>query len=101
MRLRKRDVIFAETDNKAVKVYTRLGIYEAKINMKKMRGILDSPMFAIPHNSYTVNMNFVYDCGPDEIFIQIPGSRICIYFSEKRKHEFRRQYYNYISFERK
>lgn len=35
VRLRKRDVIFAETDNKAVKVYTRLGIYEAKINIKK------------------------------------------------------------------
>lgn len=54
-----------------------------------------------PNNSYTVNMNFVFDCGPDELFIQIPGSRICIYFSEKRKHEFRRQYYNHISFERK
>jgi len=96
IRVRKSDVIMLETKNKIVMVYTRMGTYEAKENMKNLRSRLDAPMFSVPHNSYTVNMNYVYEFDRDTVGIIYPGGMIKVFFSEKKRYEFRRKYLKFI-----
>lgn len=95
-RLKISDIIYAEAKLKSVFVYTKTQSYQIKETMKQLRSILIVSCFAIPHNSYIVNLNYVKDFKREEIVLTEPYSKVNISVSTRKQAEFKRRFLDFI-----
>lgn len=91
-RLKISDIIYAEAKFKGVFIYTKETVYRIKETMEQLRSILTASCFAVPHNSYIVNMNYIRDFQRDEIALAEPYSDIKISVATRKQPEFKRRF---------
>lgn len=90
------DIIYAEAKFKGVFIYTKETVYRIKETMEQLRSILTASCFAVPHNSYIVNMNYIRDFQRDEIALAEPYSNIRISVATRKQAEFKRRFLDFI-----
>lgn len=90
------DIIYAEAKFKGVFIYTQNQNYRIKETMKELRSILTASCFAIPHNSYIVNLNYVRDYKREEIALTEPYSSIKISVATRKQADFKRRFLDFI-----
>lgn len=95
-RLKVSDIIYAEAKFKGVFIYTKETVYRIKETMKQLRSMLTASCFAVPHNSYIVNMNYIRDFQRDEITLAEPYSNIRISVATRKQAEFKRRFLDFI-----
>ena len=95
-RLKASDIIYAEAKFKGVFIYTKETVYRIKETMEQLRSILTASCFAVPHNSYIVNMNYIRDFQRDEIALAEPYSDIKISVATRKQPEFKRRFLDFI-----
>lgn len=95
-RLKASDIIYAEAKFKGVFIYTKETVYRIKETMEQLRSILTASCFAVPHNSYIVNMNYIRDFQRDEIALAEPYSNIRISVATRKQAEFKRRFLDFI-----
>lgn len=95
-RLKISDIIYAEAKFKGVFIYTKETVYRIKETMEQLRSILTASCFAVPHNSYIVNMNYIRDFQRDEIALAEPYSNIRISVATRKQAEFKRRFLDFI-----
>lgn len=95
-RLKISDIIYAEAKFKGVFIYTKETVYRIKETMEQLRSILTASCFAVPHNSYIVNMNYIRDFQRDEIALAEPYSDIKISVATRKQPEFKRRFLDFI-----
>lgn len=95
-RLKASDIIYAEAKFKGVFIYTKETVYRIKETMEQLRSILTASCFAVPHNSYIVNMNYIRDFQRNEITLAQPYSDIKISVATRKQPEFKRRFLDFI-----
>lgn len=95
-RLKASDIIYAEAKLKGVFIYTNETAYQVKETMKQIRSMLTASCFAVPHNSYIVNLNNIRDFQRNEITLAQPYSDIRISVATRKQAEFKRRFLDFI-----
>mgnify|MGYP000040858096 FL=1 len=96
VRLKVSDIIYAEAKLKGVFVYTQETSYRIKETMKELRLMLTASCFAVPHNSYIVNMNYIGVFKRNEITLIKPYETIKISIATRKQAEFKRRFFDFI-----
>lgn len=95
-RLRCSDIVYVEAKFKGVYIYTKNGNYRVKEPIKQLRSILSGSCFAVPHNSYIVNLNYITDFKRDEITLADPYANIKISIATRKQAEFKRRFLDFV-----
>lgn len=96
VRVKKRDIIYIEAKLKYVTIYTTSDKYYVREPLKKIKVLLSSSDFAIPHNSFIVNMNYISKFRREEITLDMKGKEINIQISNRKQPEFKRRFIAFI-----
>lgn len=96
IRVRSRDIIYVEANLKAVTVCTNKKAYIVRESLKKIKTMLTASIFAVPHNSYIVNMNYISKFKREEVTIDLPDREIEIQVSSRKQPEFKRRFLEFI-----
>lgn len=96
VRIKKRDIIYIEAKLKYVTVYTISDKYHVKEPLKQIKVLLSSSDFAIPHNSFIVNMNYILKFRREEITLDMKGKEISIPISNRKQPEFKRRFMAFV-----
>lgn len=96
LRLKTSEIIFAEAKLKKVTVYTKSNCFIIKENLKQLKEILTASYFAIPHNSFIVNMNYISCFKREEIKLISPYSNQRISIATRKQPEFKRKFLDFI-----
>lgn len=96
IRVRSRDIIYAEANLKAVTLCTRQKTYTVRESLKKVKAMLTPSIFAVPHNSYIVNMNYISNFKREEITLDLPEGKIRIQISGRKQPEFKHRFMGFI-----
>lgn len=95
-RIKASDIIYAEAKFKGVYIYTNETVYRVKETMKQFRLMLTASCFAVPHNSYIVNMNYIKNFQRNEITLAEPYTNISISVATRKQAEFKRRFLDFI-----
>ena len=95
-RLKASDIIYTEAKLKGVFIYTKETVYRVKETMKQLRSMLAASYFAVPHNSYIVNMNHIKSFQRNEITLTQPYEDIRISVATRKQAEFKRRFLDFI-----
>ena len=96
IRVRSRDIIYVEANLKAVTVCTNKKTYTVRESLKKIKEMLTASIFAVPHNSFIVNMNYISNFKREEIILESPKGEINIQISNRKQPEFKRRFLEFI-----
>lgn len=96
IRLKASDIVYTEAKLKGVFIYTKETAYRIKETMKQLRSMLAASHFAVPHNSYIVNMNYIQNFQRNEISLAQPYSDISISVATRKQAEFKRRFLDFI-----
>ena len=64
--------------------------------MKELRSVLTASCFAIPHNSYIVNLNYVRDYKRYELCLVEPYQKPKISIATRKQVDFKRKFLDFI-----
>ena len=95
-RLKISDIVYAEAKFKGVFIYTKETTHRIKETMKQLRSMLTASCFAVPHNSYIVNMNYIQNFQRNEIMLAQPYLDISISVATRKQAEFKRRFLDFI-----
>lgn len=95
-RLRCSDIVYIEAKFKGVFIYTKNACYRIKEPIKQLRSMLTATCFAVPHNSYIVNLNYISDFKHDEITLSDPYYDIKISIATRKQAEFKRHFLDFV-----
>lgn len=96
VRVRSRDIIYVEANLKAVILHTVEKTYIVRESLKKIKAMLTASYFAVPHNSFIVNMNYVSDFRHEEITVQLPEGKTKLQISGRKQAEFKHRFLEFI-----
>ena len=96
IRLKSRDIVYIEAKLKAVSVHTAANTYTVKESLKSIRASLSSSDFAVPHNSFIVNMNYISKFKREEILLDKAGEKITIRISNRKQPEFKKRFMAFV-----
>lgn len=96
IRIKSREIVYAEARLKNVIVHTTSESYTIREPLKAIRAALTSTDFAIPHNSYVVNMNYISKFSREEIVIDVRDRKISVNIANKKQPEFKRRFLAFI-----
>ena len=90
------EIVYIEARIKKVNVFTCNNIYTVKDSLKTLKTELTASYFAVPHNSYIVNMNYINSFKRDEITLTEPYNNVKISIATRKQPEFKRKFLDYI-----
>lgn len=96
-KLKKSDIIYVEVLRKTTTFYTTSGIVQCNEPISRFRELLNCTFFAVPHNSYIVNLNYVSLFKRDTIEITSSlFSVVKISVAPRKQAKFRKQFMSFI-----
>ncbi len=96
IRIRSQEIIYAEARLKSVIVHTTSESYTIREPLKAIRAALTSTDFAVPHNSYIVNMNYISKFRREEIILDVRDRKVSVRIANKKQPEFKRRFLAFI-----
>lgn len=96
IRIKSRDIVYVESNLRTVTLYTANDTYYLKDALKKVKSSLSSFEFAVPHNSFIVNMNYITKFSREEVFLDLRGSKVSIQVANKKQPEFKRRFMAFV-----
>lgn len=96
LRIYASDVVYIEAKFKKVIIYAVDGSYEAKGSLKTISDLFSASFFAVPHNSYIVNLNYVKSFKRDEIKLLPPYADVRISVASRKQSEFRKKIFEFV-----
>ena len=95
-KIKKCDIIYAEVVRKTTTFYTKNGIIECNEPITKFRDVLNSSYFAVPHNSYIVNLNYVLSYKRDKLQMDFGEVPHTISIATRKQPEFKQKFMSFI-----
>lgn len=96
IRVKSREIVYAEARLKNVIVHTVSESYTVREPLKAIRSALTSTDFAVPHNSYVVNMNYISKFSREEIILDVRDRKVPVHIANKKQPEFKRRFLAFI-----
>lgn len=95
-RLKASEIVYAEVKPKGIYIYTKENHYCIKEPMKQFRPMLNASYFAVPHNSYIVNMHYIKDFKRREITLAEPYRNVRISVATRKQPEFKKRFLDFL-----
>lgn len=95
-KIKKSDIVYVEVVRKTTTFYTKNGIIECNEPITKFRDVLNSSYFAIPHNSYIVNLNYILSYKRDQIQMDYGEVPHTISIATRKQPEFKQKFMSFI-----
>lgn len=95
-KIKKCDIIYVEVVRKTTTFYTKNGITECNEPITKFRDVLNSSYFAVPHNSYIVNLNYVLSYKRDKLQMDFGEVPHTISIATRKQPEFKQKFMSFI-----
>ncbi len=95
-RLKASEIVYAEVKPKGIFIFTKDNIYCIKEPMKQFRPMLNASYFAVPHNSYIVNMYYIKDFKRREITLAEPYPNVKISVATRKQPEFKKRFLDFL-----
>ena len=95
-RIKASDIVYVEARLKKVTVHTISNEYITRDSLKSIAQTLNASCFAVPHNSYIVNLNFIKDFKRDEIVLNIQNDSVRISVASRKQSVFKRRFLDFI-----
>lgn len=95
-KIKKTDIIYVEVKRKTTTFYTKIGTIECCEPIIKFKDKLNSSYFAIPHNSYIINLNYVLAYKRTEIKMDHGEPFHSVPIAAKKQPEFKQKFMNFI-----
>ena len=95
-RIKVSDVVYVEAKLKKVTICTINNEYITRDSLKSLSYHLNASCFAVPHNSYIVNLNYIKDFKRDEITLNTQYGPIKISVASRKQSLFRRRFLDFI-----
>lgn len=86
------EILYIETVNRKTVIYTIDKKLETSYQIKHWINTLPSEIFAQPHNSFLVNMNYVDEITPDFVILKHKDTRYQVYTSLRKINEFKKSF---------
>ncbi len=86
------EILYIETDKRASIIYTTNEKLVTNHTMKYWKNMLDTKIFAQPHNSFIVNLSFVCKITKDFVFIKHQKNVYRIYTSQRKIRTFKKAF---------
>ncbi len=96
LKIKKPDIVYIEVMKKTTTIYTVSGIVESSEPILKFKELLDSPQFAIPHNSYLVNLNYISSYEREKIEINFGDKAHIISIATRKQPMFRKKFISFL-----
>lgn len=96
IRIKASEIIYVEAKFKGVYIYTKQNEYRIKETIKVLRDKLNMSCFAVPHNSFIVNLNYVKSYKREELSLLEPYSFIKISIATRKQPIFKRRFLDFI-----
>jgi len=94
--LRKSELLYAEARLRWSLVVSVQGEYLVKEGIHCLQELLQGSPFAVPHNSYVVNMNYIRIFRREEVQLCQGGKTYTVPVSLRRQSAFRKEYIRFI-----
>ncbi len=94
VKLEYKKILYFESDNKKIKIYTFDRMYEFSGALKKYASVIEKESFCSPHKSFYVNLNYIETIRNDELLLT---GNIIIPVSKSRKKSFRNTFINFVN----
>lgn len=95
-RIKKSDIVYVEVTRRIITFYTKSGVIKCNGPINKFKNRLNSSYFAVPHNSYIVNLNYVLSYKRDKLQMDFGEEPQIIYISSRKQSEFKRKFINFL-----
>ncbi len=95
-KIKKSDIVYVEVVRKTTTFYTKNGIFECNEPITTFRDILNSSYFAIPHNSYIVNLNYVLSYKRDKLQMDYGEVPHTISIATRKQPVFKQRFMSFI-----
>ncbi len=93
---KKSDIVYIEVWKRTTTFYTVSGVVETTEPITKFKELLDSPQFAIPHNSYIVNLNYVLSYERDKVEVNFGDKPHIISIATRKQTMFRKKFIDFL-----
>ena len=94
--VKKSEVILAEARLRTTQIVSAQGAVIAREGIRQIKEMLHSSSFAVPHNSYVVNMNYIKIFRREELLMEANGKTYTVPVSTRRQAEFKKEYIRFI-----
>lgn len=95
-KIKKNDIIYVEVKRKTTTFYTKNGTIECNEPITKFKDKLNSSFFAIPHNSYIINLNYILAYKRTEIQVCYGHPPHAIPIAARKQPEFKQKFMSFI-----
>ncbi len=96
IKIKKSDIVYVEVMRKTTTFYTKNGIVKCNEPITTFRNMLNSSYFAIPHNSYIVNLNYVLSYKRDKVLMDYGDIPHTISIATRKQPEFKQKFMSFI-----
>lgn len=96
IRIKQSDVVYIEARLKSVNVYCKTEHFQVKETLKQLKDLFSASCFAVPHNSYIVNLNYIKSFKREQICLSEPYPNEKISIATRKQPEFKRQFVDFI-----
>lgn len=91
-----KDIIYCETLDHILTVYTRDACYSSRASMSELMSQLPSEDFTQPHKSYLVNLNYVQSVGTNSVSLVSGVTKFQVPLSKGKRKQFIQRLGEYI-----
>ena len=95
-KIKKADIIYAEVYRKNTTLHTKNEVIVSKKPISYFRERLNASYFAIPHNSFIVNLNFVRSCQRERIELDCGETVKTVYVASRKQPDFKKKFMSFI-----
>ena len=89
------DILYIAIENRRSVLYLANARVETNYMFDYWKGVLDFKMFAQPHNSYIVNLNYVHEVNKDFVILKHNGKKYSVYTSQRKISAFKKAFLEY------
>lgn len=97
VKLKMSEIIYIEAKLREVNVYTENGKYKVSETLKQIKQLLTADCFAVPHNSFIVNLNYISKFQREQIVLLKSYDSVRIPVATRKQAEFRKRTLEFFS----
>ena len=94
-RVHPSEIIYIAIENRKSAIYVDGKRIETNLSLEYLKDILNPRIFAQPHSSYLVNLNYVEEVTKDFVKMKCKGTEYSVYTSTRKLNDFKKAFLEY------
>lgn len=100
-RIYPQEIIYIAIENRKSVLYLSDKVIETNYHISHWTEVLDKRVFAQPHYSFIVNLNYVYDVSKDTVILKCADKEFSVYVSSRKFRSFKKALFAFYDHNKK